>query len=97
VAVDQANLVELAADWLICTCNASLSLAAGTRLRLLPLLARAALSWQLRQAAAWLSLRSAGGPSSTRPACHRHTHTLTFPPRMEVLLTKTTRAKTKNK
>lgn len=52
--------------------------------------ARAPLSWQLRQEAAWLSLRLAGGPSSIRSPCHRHTHG------MEVL-TKTTWANKKNK
>lgn len=56
-------VVELASDWLICTCNASLALAAGAASAIA---APAALSWQLRLAAAWLALRLAEGPSSTR-------------------------------
>lgn len=65
-------VVELASDWLFCTCNASLALATGAASAVA---APAALSWQLRQAAAWLALRLAEGPSSTRsshPQAHTH-------------------------
>lgn len=73
-------VVELASDWLVCTCNASLALAAGAASAVA---VPAVLSWQLRQAAAWLALRlGLKDLPPPGPPSHRHIHT--FPPRMEV-------------
>lgn len=73
-----ATVVELAPDWLVCTCNASLALADRNAVRLLPLL--------LRAGYAVLATAPGGGVAgSGRPALRLATgpSSLLHPPRMQ--------------
>lgn len=66
-----AAVVELAPDWLVCTCNASLALADRNAVRLLPLLLLAGRA---------VLASSPGGSVDGGPALRS---ARTFPPRME--------------